>query len=146
MVNDILGMDVKEQAFTIGLAMECYEKGLLTKEDCNGLDLSWENVDAVEQLLYKIANREEGIGDLLADGVYKAAQKIGGEAPNFAVYTHKGQCAPCTRRQGNVEHSLFNGSLGYGFQYLQAIWEMSDTCLIQSGPTRWTRNRLFQAT
>ena len=89
-INDVLGMDVKEQAFNIGLAMECYEKGLLTKEDCNGLDLSWGNVDAIEQLLYKIANREEGIGDLLADGVYRSAQKIGGEAPEYAVYTHKG--------------------------------------------------------
>ena len=89
-INDVLGMDVKEQAFNIGLAMECYDKGLLTKEDCNGLDLSWGNVDAVEKLLYKIAGREEGIGDLLADGVYKSAKKIGGEAPNFAVYTHKG--------------------------------------------------------
>ncbi len=89
-INDKLGMDVKEQAFTVGLAMECYEKGLLTKEDCGGLDLSWGNVEAIEQLLYKIANREEGIGELLADGVYRAAQKIGGEAPNFAVYTHKG--------------------------------------------------------
>ena len=88
-VNDKLGMDAKEQAFNIGLAIECYEKGLLTKEDTDGLELTWGNVEAVEKLLYKIANRE-GFGDFLADGVYRTAHKIGGDALNFAVYNHKG--------------------------------------------------------
>ena len=57
-VNDRLGMDAKEQAFVIGLAMECYEKGLLTKKDTDGLELNWGNVQAVETLLHKIARRE----------------------------------------------------------------------------------------
>jgi len=43
-VNDRLGMDVKEQAFNLGLAFECYEKGLITKEDADGLELTWGNV------------------------------------------------------------------------------------------------------
>ncbi|MFX1382349.1 MAG: aldehyde ferredoxin oxidoreductase C-terminal domain-containing protein [Promethearchaeota archaeon] len=88
-VNDKLGMDAKEQAWVLGLAIECYEKGLLTKEDTDGLELTWGNIEAVEALMRKIAARE-GIGDLLAEGVYRAAQKIGGEAPNMAVYTHLG--------------------------------------------------------
>ena len=88
-VNDRLGMDVKEQAFVIGLAIECYEKGLITKKDTDGVELTWGNVQAVETMLHKIARRN-GFGDVLAEGVMRAAQRIGGDAPKFAVYTHKG--------------------------------------------------------
>jgi aldehyde:ferredoxin oxidoreductase len=88
-VNDRLGMDGKEQAFVIGLAIECYEKGVLTKKDTDGLELKWGNVEAVETLLHKIAWRS-GFGDVLADGVMRAAQKIGGDALKFAVYSKKG--------------------------------------------------------
>jgi len=88
-LNDRLGMDAKEQAFTIGLAIECYEKGLITKKDTDGLELKWGNVQAVETLLHKIARRN-GFGNVLAEGVMRAAQKIGGDAPKFAVYNKKG--------------------------------------------------------
>ncbi|MHB0897331.1 MAG: aldehyde ferredoxin oxidoreductase family protein [Spirochaetales bacterium] len=88
-LNDRLGMDAKEQAFVMGLAIECYEKGLITTKDTDGVELTWGNVLAVETMINKIARRD-GFGDVLAEGVMRAAQKIGGEAPNFAVYTHKG--------------------------------------------------------
>ncbi len=88
-VNDRLGMDGKEQAFIIGLAMECYEKGVLTKKDTDGLELNWGNVEAVETLLHKISRRD-GFGDVLAEGVMRTAQKIGGDALKFAYYNKKG--------------------------------------------------------
>ena len=88
-VNDGLGMDLKEQAWVLGMAMECYNKGLVTKKDTGGLDLTWGNVEGVEALLHKIATRD-GFGNVLAEGVMRAAFKIGGDAPKFAVYTHKG--------------------------------------------------------
>jgi aldehyde:ferredoxin oxidoreductase len=72
--------------------MECYQKGVLTKNDLDGLDMSWGNVEAVRSMLNKIAERE-GIGDLLADGVMRASQKIGGEAADWAIYAQKG-CSP----------------------------------------------------
>src|SRR4030042_2267393 len=82
-------MDLKEQAWVLGMAMECYNKGLITTKDTGGVDLTWGNVEGVETMLRKIANRD-GFGDVLAEGVMRAAQKIGGDAPKFAVYTHKG--------------------------------------------------------
>lgn len=88
-VNDGLGMDLKEQAWVLGMAMECYNKGLITKKETDGVDLTWGNVAGVETMLNKIARRD-GFGDVLAEGVMRAAQKIGGDAPKFAVYTHKG--------------------------------------------------------
>jgi len=88
-VNDRLGMDLKECSFTLSLAIDCFEHGLLTKDDTGGLELNWGNVDAVLNLLPIVAQRQ-GFGDLLAEGVYRVAQKLGPEAVNMAVYTHKG--------------------------------------------------------
>jgi len=89
---DRLGMDCNEASFTIGWVMECYEKGIFTKKDLDGLDMNWGNVEAVKTMLNKIAKRE-GIGDLLAQGVMRASRKIGGEAADRAIYTQKG-CTP----------------------------------------------------
>ena len=89
---DRLGMDCNEATWTIGWVMECYEKGVLTKQDLDGLEMKWGNVEAVRILLNKIARRE-GIGDLLAEGVMRASKKIGGEAADWAIYTLKG-CSP----------------------------------------------------
>ena len=86
---DRLGFENNEMGWLMGLVMECYEKGILTRERLNGLDMSWGNVEAVRTLMRRIANRE-GVGDLLAEGVMRAAEKIGGEAVNFAIHTKKG--------------------------------------------------------
>lgn len=86
---DRLGLDCNEASWTIGWVMECYEKGVFTKEDMGGLEMNWGNVEAVRTMLQKIAGRE-GIGDLLAEGVRRASQKIGGESTDWAIYTRKG--------------------------------------------------------
>jgi aldehyde:ferredoxin oxidoreductase len=89
---DRLGMDCNEASWTIAWVMECYERGIFSKEDLDGLHMSWGNVEAVKVMLNKIVKRE-GIGDLLANGVMRASKRIGGEAADAAVYTLKG-CTP----------------------------------------------------
>ncbi len=86
---DRLGMDCNETGWTLGLAIECYEKGIITREDTDGIELTWGNYEAANQMLRKIATRQ-GFGDVLAEGAMRAAQHIGGEAPNFAIHTMKG--------------------------------------------------------
>jgi len=78
------GMDVISCGSTIAFAIECYEKGLVTKGDTDGLELKWGNAELVIKLLEKIANRE-GFGDLLADGSRLAAEKIGKNASDYTV-------------------------------------------------------------
>jgi len=73
----------------MGWLMECYERGLITRDDVDGLDLTWGNVEAVRQALHMTANRV-GCGDFLAEGVMRASQKVGGEAAKAAIYTVKG--------------------------------------------------------
>lgn len=87
---DRLGMDSNESSWTVAWAMECFEKGVFTQRETEGLALNWGNVEAVKALLNRIARREGYIGNLLADGVMRASKKIGGEAVDWAVYTHKG--------------------------------------------------------
>ena len=87
---DRLGMDCNEASWAVGWAMECFEKGVFSKKETDGLDLSWGNVEEVKELLNRIARREGYFGNLLADGVMRASKKIGGEAANWAVYAQKG--------------------------------------------------------
>jgi aldehyde:ferredoxin oxidoreductase len=86
---DRLGMDVNECGWVIGFIMECYEKRVLTAKDLDGLEMTWGNSEAIMEMLHKIAHRQ-GFGDIMAEGVMRAAQKIGGEAVKFAVHTQKG--------------------------------------------------------
>jgi aldehyde:ferredoxin oxidoreductase len=88
-LSDRYGFDANEGGWLIGWVMECYEKGVFTGEDLGGLELSWGNTKAVEQLFRMISYRE-GIGDLLAEGVMRASQKVGGEAADWAIYVKKG--------------------------------------------------------
>lgn len=82
--ND-LGLDVIAAGQVIASAMEWFEKGILTLEDTDGIDLSFGNGEAVVEMVQKIAARD-GIGDLLADGVKRAAEKLGKEAEEAAMH------------------------------------------------------------
>jgi len=86
---DRLGLCINETGWVLGMLMECYEKGILTKDDTDGIEMTWGNVEAVRAMMNKIARRQ-GIGDVLAEGAMRAAQKIGGEAPKFAIHTMSG--------------------------------------------------------
>jgi len=69
---------------TIAFAMDCYENGILTKEDTDGLELTFGNKDVIIPLIEKIVKRE-GIGKILAEGSRRAAKIIGKGAEKFAV-------------------------------------------------------------
>ncbi|RPI34430.1 MAG: aldehyde ferredoxin oxidoreductase [Chloroflexota bacterium] len=82
---DELGIDTISAGGVIGWAMECFEKGILTKEDTGGFELKFGNTQAVFTLIEKIARRE-GLGALLAQGVKKAAAKVGQGSEKFAIH------------------------------------------------------------
>ena len=82
------GLDTISAGATVAFAMDCYENGLLTKEDTGGLDLRFGNAAAVVTMVQRIAERE-GLGDLLAEGSFRAAQKIGQGAEKLAVTCKK---------------------------------------------------------
>ena len=65
--------------------MDCYQRGILSREEADGLDLSWGHGDAVVALIHKVAHRE-GFGDVLADGVVRAAERLGRGSEAFALH------------------------------------------------------------
>lgn len=71
-----LGLDLMSTAEVIGFLMEAHQRGMISRDEADGLDLSWGNGQTILTLIEKIARRE-GVGDLLADGVRVAAQRLG---------------------------------------------------------------------
>jgi aldehyde:ferredoxin oxidoreductase len=95
MANDICnryGLDTISAGSIMAFAMECYEKGLINKKDTGGIEMTWGNHKSLVTMLEKMAKRE-GFGDILADGVRVAAQKIGKGAEKYAIHIH-GQEVP----------------------------------------------------
>ena len=82
---DDLGIDTISAGNSIAWAMECYEKGILTKADTDGLELKFGNIEAVFTLIEKIARRE-GFGALLAQGVKRASAQVGKGSEKFAIH------------------------------------------------------------
>lgn len=78
------GLDTISTGAVIAFAMDCYEKGIISKEEADGLDLTWGNAEAMVELLKKIASRD-GIGQVLGEGVRRASQEIGKGSDVLAV-------------------------------------------------------------
>jgi len=112
---DRLGLDTNESGWIIGWVIECYEKGILTNKDTDGLEMTWGNTEAIESMVQKIGKRQ-GFGDVLAEGVMRASQHVGRGTEDMAVYTKKG----CTPR--SHDHRVFPGWL-----------ELFDTCVSNTG-------------
>ncbi len=79
------GTDTISAGNTIGFAMECYQKGILTKEDTGGLELNFGDADLLIDLVHKIGKRE-GFGDMLAEGTRIMANKLGKDSMKFAMH------------------------------------------------------------
>ncbi|MFN2228378.1 MAG: aldehyde ferredoxin oxidoreductase family protein, partial [Anaerolineae bacterium] len=79
------GLDAIALSEVISWSMECYQRGLLSRGEADGLDLTWGNEEAIVTLIHKIAHRE-GFGDLLGDGVRAAAARLGRGSEAFALH------------------------------------------------------------
>ena len=80
------GLDTISTGTTIAFAMECYENGILTEEDTGGIELRFGNAEAMVRMIEAIATRQ-GLGDVLAEGVKRAAERLGKGASRFAMHT-----------------------------------------------------------
>ncbi len=86
--NDICnraGIDTISAGASIAFTIECYENGLITKEDTGGIEMTWGNHQSIIAMTEKLAKRE-GFGAIIADGVKKAAEKIGKGSEKYAMH------------------------------------------------------------
>ena len=102
---DRAGVDVNEFGWLIGWVIECMEKGYITKEQLGGLEIRWGDAEAANQLLQLIAHRQH-LGDLLAEGVKRASETLGGPAAECAIYTLKGATPRGHDHRGRWEEML----------------------------------------
>ncbi|MBD3182564.1 aldehyde ferredoxin oxidoreductase [Candidatus Poribacteria bacterium] len=119
-------LDTISTGVSIAFAMECYENGLLTKEDTGGIDLRFGNADAMVKMVEMIGKRE-GLGNLLAEGVRIAAQKIGNGAEKYAVHV-KGEEVPMHEPRGKRSLVLAYSLSPTGADHMEAphdvVYEM----------------------
>ena len=101
---DDMAIDTISAGSAIAFAYELYEKGIITKEDTDGLELKYGDADVAMELLKKIANKE-GFGAILAEGTLRAAQKIGKGAEKYAMQV-KGLELPAYDPRGAKAHGL----------------------------------------
>jgi aldehyde:ferredoxin oxidoreductase len=80
------GMDGISIGVVVAFAMDCYENGVITKEQTDGIDLRFGNAEALIAIIHKIGKREGWLGNILAEGAAKAAELIGGDAYKYACH------------------------------------------------------------
>jgi aldehyde:ferredoxin oxidoreductase len=125
------GMDTISAGAVVAFAFECYEQGVLTKEDTGGLELVWGNTQAVISLIEKMIARE-GIGDVLADGVKAASKRLGKGSENYAMHVggqevpmHDGRNDPGCNVHYAVEPTPGRHTMGSQLFYeLYQLWKV----------------------
>jgi len=112
------GLDAIQAGTACAFAMECYEKGIITKDDTGGIDLKFGNNEAIVKIAEMIG-KVEGIGAILADGEEMAAKKWGKGADKYAM-TVKGQSMPAYDGRGAKAHALAYATSNRGACHLRA--------------------------
>jgi aldehyde:ferredoxin oxidoreductase len=117
------GIDTISAGAIIAFAMECYEHGVIKKKDIGDLDLSWGNPDALPELVRLIAMRE-GIGDILAEGVKIASEKLGEGSEEFAIHG-KGLEAPAHDARSGKALAVAYGTANRGMCHIHPLEGMA---------------------
>ena len=113
-----MGIDSLSSGETIGWAMECIQRGLLTRDDFDGLDLTWGNTAAIEELIHLIVRRE-GIGELFAEGTRALAEHFGKGTDEYAFHV-KGLDMICGDPRGIKAFGLTYAIASRGGDHLRA--------------------------
>ena len=154
-LNELLnraGMDTISVGGTVAFAIECFQEGLLTVEDTDGLELTWGDTAAIVQLVEKMVRRE-GIGDLLADGARRAAERIGNGAEVLAIHAggqelgmHDGRYDPGFALHNVVEPTPGRHTIGaYMYYEMFQLWrklpELPDPWLVYTKRSKYKASR-----
>lgn len=113
-----MGLDSLSTGETIGWAMECVEKNIFTKDDFDGLDFTWGNIETVEKILDLIIN-QQGIGAAFAKGTRYLAEKMGRGSEKYALHV-KGLDVICGDPRGIKAFGLTYAIASRGADHLRA--------------------------
>ena len=116
---NIYGLDTLNVGAIMGWAFECYERGIITSRDTDGLELTWGDAAAALELLRRIAYRQ-GIGDLLAEGMKAAIAAFGPETAGFAMHV-KNQSFAVHMPRARMGQALSYATSNRGACHLQGM-------------------------
>jgi len=118
MLCNMYGIDTISAGVSIGFAMECFERGIITAKDTGGIDLIWGNADAIVKLVEEIAHKR-GFGSTLALGTRRMAEKFGQGSEEFAAHV-KGLEIPMHEPRGKKGLGLSYATSNRGACHLQS--------------------------
>lgn len=101
---DELGLDSEDVSGVVAWLMECYEKGIIDKHDLDGIELNWGDLEAICRIVKKIAYRD-GVGDILAEGLKFAPEKLNPESRRYAM-TKKGLAITSYEPRGSMYDAI----------------------------------------
>ena len=132
---DNLGVDTMSGGSTIAFAMECYEKGIITRDDLEGHELKWGDIDGMIATIGRIVRRD-GIGDVLADGIAPTAAHFGD--PEIGMHV-KNQGLPAYDPRGMKGMGIAYATSNRGACHLRAYTPASELGLIamKTDPLAW---------
>ncbi len=136
MLCNMYGLDTISCGATIAFAMECYEKGIISKDMTKGLELKFGNHETFGQIITDIAHRNGELGDLLAEGSYRAAEKLGDQAKEMAI-TCRMQELPAHMPQHKASLGVIYAVNSFGADHQSSE---HDTCMayaLDSKERRW---------
>ncbi|MFO8059757.1 MAG: aldehyde ferredoxin oxidoreductase family protein [Bacillota bacterium] len=113
------GVDTINTGLSIAWAMECYERGILTPADTGGMKLTWGDADLIFALIADISLRR-GLGELLAEGLKVASEKVGQGSADFAMQV-KNQAFPVHMPRGKVGQGLSYATSNRGACHTQGM-------------------------
>ncbi|MEM2321136.1 MAG: aldehyde ferredoxin oxidoreductase family protein [Candidatus Bathyarchaeia archaeon] len=116
---NMYGLDTISTGGVISFAMECFEKNIITREDTEGLDLSWGNSDALIELIERIARRRS-IGKILGEGVKRASEFFGGLAYEYALHV-KGLEIPAHDPRAIISYAVAYATGSVGATHTEAL-------------------------
>lgn len=100
-ISNDAGMDTISAGATVAFAIECFENGLITKEDTGGIELTWGNHEAIVRVTEQMATGDGFGGEVLGNGIRKAVERIGKDSESFAMESggeeipmHDPRCGP----------------------------------------------------
>ena len=113
-----MGLDSLSTGETIGWAMECFQRGLISREDLDGMEFTWGNTETIEKVLAMIVRRE-GIGDAFAEGTRSLARRFGKGTEKYAFHV-KGLDMICGDPRGIKAFGLTYAIASRGGDHLRA--------------------------
>ncbi|MEW6557321.1 MAG: aldehyde ferredoxin oxidoreductase family protein [Elusimicrobiota bacterium] len=135
-----LGMDTISAGAVISFAMELYEKKIISKEDTDGLDLTWGNYKSILSLLEKICNRQ-GFGNILAEGSRRASKIIGHDA-NYYSMDVKGQEIAAQDGRSQQSMGLAHVTSSRGADHLKGFPTIDETGYPGEAIKRYGKDKL----